>query len=282
MQPLYIIILGSLIASCCALLGCFLLLRKMTMLGDAIAHAVLPGIVISYIVSGERDHTAMLIGATVAGLLTTFSIEFLSKKIKLQQDAATGVMFTGFFAIGVILISLFANKIDLDQDCVLYGEIGYLGLYNDAFIPIEIWRMLIILGLIITFIVLGYRQLLMTTFDLAFASSVGIMGALWQYLLMGFVSLTTVASFESVGSILVVSFLIIPPAAAYLITHSLQRMLIYACLIGIIGAISGYYLAVFLDSAIAAAMSVACGVELILIFIYVKLWKERVLSKAVY
>ena len=273
MQSIYIIVLGTLVASSCALLGCFLMLRKMAMVGDAISHAVLPGIVVAYLFTGSKAQLPVLIGAAITGLLTTFLIEFLNKKIRLQEDAAIGIVFTWLFALGVILISVFAGKIDLDQDCVLYGEIAYVGLEGNG-IPQEVWVMGAIFLIILAFVKLGYRQLFITTFDPAYAATVGISTALWHYLLMGLVSLTTVAAFDSVGSILVVSFLVIPAATAYLITHSLPKMMVIAILVGTVGSVLGYFLSSIIDSSIAASMSTVCAIEFVLVFAYTRFHKS--------
>jgi manganese/zinc/iron transport system permease protein len=265
MNDLYIILTASLVASSCALLGCFLILRKMAMVGDAISHAILPGIVIAFLVSGSRDSMTMLLGAGIIGVLTTFLIEFLHKKAKLQTDASIGVIFTFLFAVGVVLISLFAGKVDLDQDCVLYGEIAYVPLDviiagGESIGPRALYIMGSIFVVIVLFIILGYKELFLTTFDPAYASAIGISTALWHYLLMGAVSATTVASFESVGAILVVALLIAPAATAYLITDNLKWMLLIACIAGIIASVTGYYFAVWLDGSIAGAIAAMSGV----------------------
>lgn len=280
MDDFWIIMTGILVASCGALLGSFLLLRKMTMIGDAISHAVLPGIVIAYLVTETRASLAMLIGAAIFGILTTVMIEWLSKKAKLQEDAAIGISFTWMFAIGVILISAFSGSIDLDQDCVLYGEI--------AFVPLDTWtvgslpptpRTIWILGglllLIVGFILWAYKPLLMTSFDPVFAASAGISTAVWHYALMGFVSLNTVLSFESVGAILVIAFLVGPAATAYLMTENLPKMMLMAVGLGIIAAIAGYYLAVVIDGSIAGAMAVAIGVEFLGVLAYQKIFYRK-------
>src|SRR5690606_24945826 len=111
----WIILTGALVAISAGLLGCFLVLRRMSMIGDAISHAVLPGIVIAYLISGSREPITVLIGASVLGLVTTFMIEYLQKKAKVQGDAAIGVTYTFLFAVGIILISLFAGQVDIDQ-----------------------------------------------------------------------------------------------------------------------------------------------------------------------
>jgi manganese/zinc/iron transport system permease protein len=266
MNDFYIILTASLVASSCALLGCFLILRKMAMVGDAISHAVLPGIVLAFLFSGSRDSVTMLIGAGLIGIFTTFLIEFFHKKAKLQTDAAIGVTFTWLFAVGVVLISIFAGKVDLDQDCVLYGEIAYVPL--DVIIsssgtslgPKALYVMGFVLVLIIIFIVVGYKELFLTTFDPAYASAIGISTTLWHYLLMGAVSVTTVSSFESVGAILVVALLIAPAATAYLLTDNFKWMLVLACVAGMLASVSGYYFAVWLDGSIAGAIAAMSGV----------------------
>ena len=266
MDALYIILTSSLFAISCGLLGCFLILRKMAMVGDAISHAVLPGIVIAFLLTGTRDSFEMIIGAALLGILCTFLIEFFHKKAKLQTDAAIGVTFTSLFALGVILISVFAGQVDLDQECVLYGEIAY--------VPIDLWisdsgqnmgpKALYVSALTlivnILFIRVGFKQLYLTTFDPAFAATTGISIALWNYLLMGSVSMTTVAAFDSVGAILVVALLVAPPATAYLLTDNFKKMLLITCVIAIIISILGYYLAVMLDGSIAGAVVTVAGI----------------------
>ena len=266
MNDFYIMLTASLVASSCALLGSFLILRKMAMVGDAISHAVLPGIVIAFLISGSRDSVTMLVGAAIIGVFTTFLIEFFHKKAKLQTDASIGVTFTWLFAVGVILISVFAGKVDLDQDCVLYGEIAYVPL--DTIItpggqsigPRALYIMSSVLVVFLIFIVSGYKELFLTTFDPAYASAIGISTTLWHYLLMGAVSFTTVASFESVGAILVVALLIAPAATAYLITDNFKLMLALACLTGVLASVSGYYIAVWVDGSIAGAIAMTTGV----------------------
>lgn len=266
MNDIYIIATAALVSVSCALLGCYLILRRMAMVGDAISHAVLPGIVIAFLISGSRDSVTMLAGAGLIGITTTFLIEFLHKKARLQTDASIGVTFTWLFAVGVVLISLFAGKVDLDQDCVLYGEIAY--------VPLDLWitdtgiimgpRALYIVGtilvLILIFVAAGYKELFLTTFDPAYASAIGVSTTLWHYLLMGGVSATTVASFEQVGAILVVALLIAPAATAYLLTDNFKSMLAIASLTGVLSSVTGYFLAVWIDSSIAGAIAVMTGV----------------------
>lgn len=274
MIAFWIILTGALVAISCGLLGCYLVLRKMSMVGDAISHAVLPGIVIAFLMSGNRDPVIMLIGAGGIGLLTTFIIEYFHTKANLQTDAAIGVTFTMLFAIGIILISVFAGKVDIDQDCVLYGEIAYVPI--DLWIldtgvvmgPRPVYILSFILILVFLFIIIGYKQLAVTAFDPSFATGIGISTALWHYLLMGAVSLTTVASFESVGAILVVAFLIGPPATAYLLTENLKKMMVITVILGIVISFFGYWLAYWLNASIAGCMTVILGLFFLLAFIF--------------
>ncbi|WP_226389209.1 metal ABC transporter permease [Penaeicola halotolerans] len=284
MNDLLIIITASLVAASCGLLGVFLVLRKMAMVGDAISHAVLPGIVLAFLFSGSRDSISMVLGAGLLGVLTTLLIEFLHKKGRLQADASIGVTFTWLFALGVILISVFAGQVDLDQDCVLYGEIAY--------VPIDLWitdsginmgpRVLYIaainLLLVIIFIILGFKELKLTTFDPQFAGIVGISATTWNYLLMGMVSYTTVSSFEAVGAILVVALLVAPPATAYLLSKSLKNMLLLSLLFGLLTAILGYALAWQIEGSIAGAMATVAGV--IFSFVFFVQWTKRIFAKS--
>jgi manganese/zinc/iron transport system permease protein len=274
MNDFWIILTASLVSVCCALLGCFLILRKMALVGDAISHAVLPGIVLAFLISGSRDSVTMLIGAGILGVFTTFLIEFFHKKARLQADAAIGVTFTWLFAIGVVLISLFAGKVDLDQDCVLYGEIAYTPLdmvITDTGLIVAPKAVIVMGGvllIILTALLLFYKELLITSFDPAYAAVIGFSTGLWHYVLMALVSTATVASFESVGAILVVALLIVPAATAYLLTDNFKRMLLTACGIGVLASVLGYALAVWIDGSIAAAIATMCGVLFGLAFIF--------------
>ncbi len=273
MDAVYIISTASLFAISCGLLGCFLILRKMAMVGDAISHAVLPGIVLAFLVTGSRESVFMIGGAALFGIFSAFLIEFFQKKARLQSDAAIGVTFTWLFALGIILISVFAGQVDLDQDCVLYGEIAY--------VPIDLWitangtimgpEALYIAGAVLAinvlFIWIGFKQLYLTTFDPTFAATIGIAISLWNYLLMGAVSMTTVAAFDSIGAILVVALLVVPPATAYLLTDKFLVMLGWTAGIAVVSSASGYYLARALDGSIAGAIVTMAGVCFAIAFV---------------
>lgn len=279
MNDFWIVLTGSLVAVNCAILGVFLILRKMAMVGDAISHAVLPGIVIAFLIANSRNSLFMLMGAAVFGVLTTMLIELFYKKARLQSDASIGITFTWLFAIGVILVTAFSGNVDLDQECVLYGDIAYVpfdtwvvGSLNLG--PAAVWLqsgnfLLILLGLII-----GYRGLFITSFDEAFSLGLGIKAGTWHYALMAAVSLTVVLSFNSVGAILVVAFIVVPPASAYLISRRLDTMLWLSGIIGTLSAISGYFLADLWQASISASMAVAAGFFFLLIFCFTVLKRK--------
>ncbi|PZT56529.1 metal ABC transporter permease [Paenibacillus silvae] len=268
MATFWIILTAVLVSSACAILGCFLILRRMALVGDAISHAVLPGIAIAFLWSGSRDSLWMLLGATVFGLLTVFFIQSLQAG-GLSSDASIGIVFTALFAAGVILISLNAQHIDLDLDCVLFGEIAYvqwdtLTLLGMDAGPRAVWMLGITLLVILVVVGLFYKQFKLCAFDPALAAACGIPVVLFHYVLMGLVSMTSVASFESVGSILVVGMLIVPAAAAYLLTDQLGKMIVYAVLIGAASSVGGYLMAYVLDASIAGCMVAVAGILFVL------------------
>ncbi len=253
------------IAVSCSLLGCFLVLRKTVMVGDAISHSVLPGIAIAYLLSSSFNSVFMLIGAAIFGVFTTLIIDFFHKKLKLQEDASIGITFTWLFAIGVIIITLFTNSnTDLDQDCVLFGELS--STFLDKIIVGEyligtrsFWMIFPVFLIILVFILFGYKGLSIISFNEDYAKSLGINVGFINLIFMSLVSITTVMSFESVGAILVVGLLVIPPATAYLITNKLKRMLIYSCLLAITSCIIGFYLSILIDVTASSMIIVVSG-----------------------
>lgn len=276
MDALWTIIIAALASINCALVGTYLVLRKIAMMGDAIAHSTLPGIVLALLITGSKNSPVLIAGAGIAGVLVTFLIAFLEKKISIQADAAIGINFTFLFALGVILISFFSRKIDLDPECSLYGEL--------ATVPLDVWRtangtnlgpkafyiLLTTLIVNLTFLIMGYKQLFVSTFDPQFAQSIGTHTTRWHYCLMGITSLTTVATFEVAGAILVVALLIVPTASIYLVTKCLKRLLLYNILFAILTSISGYYISFWLNSSMAATMVTIAGLLFLVAFVFSK------------
>lgn len=275
MNEFWIIITASLVAICTALLGSFLMLRKMAMVGDAISHAVLPGIVVAYLMSGSKVSLSLLFGATLTGLIATFIISLIAKKARIQNDAAIGITYTLLFAIGIILIEAgVSGNVDIDLDCVLYGDIALINL--DKIIidgnlylgPRAFYVELLAFIIVLIAIILGFKGLKILSFNEEYAASLGIKVNRWHYFLMALVSLVTVLSFEVVGAVLVVGFLVIPPATAYLITDKLKSLLWIASGFGVLSVVIGFILADILQVSITGMMIVASALLFSLVFIY--------------
>lgn len=272
MNDFWIILVGALVASSCSVLGCFLIVRKMTLIGDAISHSVLPGIVLAFLITGTRDSVPMLIGAAALGLLTVFLIQ-LFQSSGVQSDAAIGIVFTSLFAMGIVLVSLYTQQIDFDLEHVLYGEIAYTPWNTMTIAGIEagpraVWIVggCFILNLILIF--LFFKQFKLVSFDPSLAAAMGIPVLFFHYLLMSLISLTTVASFDSVGSILVVGMLIIPAATAYLLSDRLSRMILVSIGVGMLSSIIGYYSATIMDASISGCMVGSAAILFGLAFLF--------------
>ncbi|MTH54414.1 iron ABC transporter [Bacillus mangrovi] len=268
----WILLTGSLVGITCSMIGCFLVLRKMSMLADAISHTVLLGIVGAYFVTGFVDGPAMLVGAAIVGLLTAFLVQLLDGK-GVQSDASIGVVFTSLFAVGVILISVYGGNVHLDVQHALMGDITFVPWdlleWNGMNLgPSAVWMLGFVLILNACIIFLCYKEFKLTSFDPAMAAAIGIPVLMIHYLQMGMLSITTVASFDSVGAILVVAMIIVPPSAAYLLTEKLLHMLFISAGIGIASAVTGYYAAVAANVSIAGSMAVMTGIFFILAFIF--------------
>ncbi|MCA1063105.1 metal ABC transporter permease [Rossellomorea sp. AcN35-11] len=268
---LWILLTGSLVGLSCGIVGCFLILRKMSMLADAISHTVLLGLVMAFIVSQSMNGFYMLIGAVIAGLLTTFIVQLLNSS-GIQEDAAIGVVFTSLFAVGVILISLFAKNVHLDVEHALMGEIAFvpwntlsLPLLGDIPQSVVMLSSVLIMDIIIIFVL--YKEFKLTSFDPSMAAAIGIPVLVVHYILMGMVSVTTVSAFDSVGAILVVAMLIAPGATAYLLTDRYKVMLLLSGAIGVFDSIIGYYGAKMFDVSISGAMAVAAGLIFLLVWV---------------
>src|SRR6056300_631554 len=194
------------------------------------------------------------------GIITTLLIQFFSSKGKMQADAAMGTVFTFLFAVGVILVTKYAGEADIDADCVLHGEIAFVPLQTSSFlglgVPTPVWTLLILLGLVQLVFWVGYKGWLLTSFNSEYAKSIGIKTAIWHYTLMASTSVATVVSFESVGAILVIAFLVVPAATAYLLTKDLRFMVLFIVLQGLLSAVGGYFVSDLLEASISGSMAV--------------------------
>ncbi len=265
MSPELVIVLTAvLVAVPCALVGSFLVLRRMSMLGDAISHAVLPGIAIGFFLAGGPALLPVLAGASLAGLVTVTLVELLFASRRIRGDAAIGVVFPALFAFGVYLVSRYGSRVHLDTQHVLYGEIAYvpwdlLVVGGTVLGPKSLWVLGVVTLLDLGFVLLCYKELKLATFDPDLAGALGFSPRVVHYALMAAVSATTVAAFDAVGAVLVVAMLIVPPATAYLLADRLPLVLGLAVGCGSLSAVVGYGLARALDASIAGAMATVAG-----------------------
>lgn len=279
MIEFWVIFTGVLVSITCSIVGVFLVLRKMSMIADAISHTVLFGIVMSYIVTQTLTGIYMFIGAALAGLLTAFLIQYL-RSSGIQEDAAIGIIFTTLFAISVLLVTIFAGDVHLDVEHVLMGEIAFVPWDTYTFYGVEmpkaVWMLGIALIINVLLLLIFYKEFKLSTFDPVYAASIGIPIAVLHYIFMMMISFTTVSAFDSVGAILVIAMLIGPAATAYLISPSLKRMFMYAISFGIAASFSGYYVAKWLDTSIAGMMATMVGIIFVIVLFIIQLMNKKV------
>ncbi|QDV55790.1 metal ABC transporter permease [Rosistilla oblonga] len=286
----WIIVAGCLCALSAALLGNFLVLRKMSMLGDAITHAVLPGLAAAFLLTGNRSSIAMFVGAVIVGVLTALFSEWIRGFGKVDEGASMGVVFTSLFALGLVMIVQAADHVDLDPGCVLYGAIELTPLDLVRFAGLEMPRVVAVLSVVlcinVAFVALFYKELKLSSFDASLATALGFRATLIHYSLMTLVAITAVASFESVGNILVVAMFVVPPAAALMLTDRLSMVILLSSLIAIASGVLGHLSALvvpgwfgFRSTSTSGMMAVATG----LLFVVAMLLGPRhgVLVKAV-
>lgn len=276
-------LLSVVTAVACGLPGVFIVLRRNSMLVDAISHAVLPGIVVGYFFSHSFDSPLLVIGAALAGLVVVLGSEWLSKTGLVTGDAPQGLVFPALFSVGIIMITLNFANVHLDTHQVLAGDLN-LASFHQLIVggislgPWYMWVMLGVLGINALFIGLFYPWLEVTTFDPEYAETIGIRGATLNVALMFLVAVTVTAAFNAAGAILVVALMIAPPATAYLLTQQLPSMIGLTVIISIGGAIAGFSVAYFLDAATSAGMTVFYG-ALFLVTFALTGWRRRTVQR---
>ena len=252
----WIVLQAGLVGISCALVGNFLILRRLALVGDAISHSVLPGIVVAFLI-GHGDGPLVMFGAMVAGMATTLGIEWIYKNSRIKQDAAIGIVFTTLFAIGVILVSLVAHDVHIDAECILYGKLEQAAIFSgDRLISPQVIPASVVALVSLVLVVLFYKQLLVSAFDATLAGSLGIPANWVHYGLMAWLSVVVVSAFQAVGSIMVVAMLIVPGATAMLLSMRLPRVMLLSVLHALLSALVGYHLALWLNCNASAAIVV--------------------------
>lgn len=285
----WIVAAGILSAVSASLVGNFLVLRRMSLLGDAISHAVLPGLAAAFLLTGQRSSLPMFLGAVAVGLLTALFTEWVHRYAEVDEGASLGVVFTSLFAIGLVMIVQAADHVDLDPGCVLYGAIELT--------PLDTWdlggwavpRVVVVLAAVLTvnlvYVLAFFKELKIAAFDPGLATSSGFHAGWMHYSLMTLVAVTAVASFEAVGNILVVAMLVAPPAAARLLTDRLGVLVALSAAIAAASAVVGHVSAVvvptwfgFRSTTTAGMMAVAVGGFFMLALLFAP--RQGVVAKA--
>ena len=247
----------------CGAVGTFIILRSLSLMGDAISHAVLPGVALSFMLGIN-----FFIGAIVFGLLASFIISFIKENSVIKGDTAIGITFSSFLALGVILIGLANSSTDLFH--ILFGNILAV---QDS----DLWLTLGISGLVLGLIGLFFKELLLTSFDPVLAKTMGINVNFYHYLLMGMLTLVSVTAMQSVGTILIVAMLITPAATAYLFTSSLKSMMLLASTLGALTSVLGLFLGYSFN--IAAGSSIVLTSTIIFLVSFFLSPKQTVVKK---
>jgi len=258
----WMMLMAFLVTTACGLIGNYLILRRLALVGDAISHSVLPGLVGGFLIFGSLGIWPMLIGAVAAGLLTTVLIELIHTHSRVKADAAIGITFCSLFALGVLMINVFAGRVHLDAECVLYGELSHVPWAERiSLFGIEMPLPIVVMGastLIVAMMIgLFYKELLLSSFDKGMAAAFGFRPQVIHYILMGLLSLVVVAAFESVGAILVIAMLILPGATSQLLSTRLPTCLALSVMHAALSSVLGVHLGLWLGCSLAAAVVVA-------------------------
>ncbi|MFL3661222.1 MAG: metal ABC transporter permease [Polaribacter sp.] len=266
-------LIACIVAIACAIPGTFLVLRKMALISDAISHSILPGLVLGFFITHDLNSPILIFMAALSGVVTVVLVEFIQKTKLVKEDTAIGLVFPVLFSIGVIMIAKNANDVHLDTDAILLGELAFAPF--DRFLvdgsdlgPKSLWIigtiLLITIGLLFAF----FKELKISTFDAGLATALGFSPIMIHYGLMSVASITIVGSFDAVGAILVVALMIAPAATAYLLTDNLKKMLGLSVVFGVFSAISGYWLAHWLDASISGSMTTVLGIVFLTVYLF--------------
>lgn len=255
-------VIAVLIAIPAALLSCFLVLKGWSLMGDAISHAVFPGVVIAYIVG-----LPFAIGAFIAGMACALATGYLKENSRVKQDTVMGIVFSGMFAFGLVLYVKIQSEVHLDH--ILFGDILGVGVA-------DLVETGLIAALTAVIILLKWRDLLLHAFDPAQAKAVGLPVRLLHYGLLCLISLTVVGALKGVGIILAISLLIAPGAIAFLLARSFGRMLVIAVTVAVLCAFFGVYISLFIDSAPAPTIVLLMTIVFIIAFVVTSIRTRRI------
>lgn len=248
------LLVSSLVGAVCAVLSCFVTLKGWSLMGDAVSHAVLPGVVIAYLLGWP-----FVVGAFVFGLLSVSAIGFIQARSRVKEDTVIGVVFTALFALGLVMISKISSDVHLSH--ILFGDVLGIG-------QAEFNQTLIAGAVALAAVLLLRKDLVLYVFDASHARSIGLNTTVLYYALLTILALTIVTALQTVGVILVVAMLITPGATAYLLTDRFSRMMGLAVACGVLSSVLGTYISYFLDGATGACIVLTQSVLFLLAFVF--------------
>lgn len=248
------LMMSAVVGLVCAVLSCYMILKGWSLMGDAVSHSVLPGVVIAYVLG-----LPFTVGAFVFGFLSVLSIGFIKRQTRLKEDAVMGIVFTGLFALGLVMISRTPSTVDLTH--ILFGNV--LGIPNS-----DIIQTLIIAAITLVGILILRKDLLLFCFDENQARAIGLNTTFLYYALLSLLALTIVAALQTVGIILVIAMLITPGAVGYMLTDRFNRMMVIACVTSVLSSLAGAYLSYHLDASTGGCIIVLQALVFLLVFIF--------------
>lgn len=248
------ILISALVGLVCSVLSCYMTLKSWALMGDAVSHAVMPGVVIAYVLN-----IPLAIGAFVFGVGSVIAIGFIKAQTRIKEDTVIGLVFTGFFALGLVLVSKTPSSVDLTH--ILFGNV--LGIANR-----DIIQTIIISVITLITIALFRKDLLLFCFDPTHARSIGLNTGALHYTLLSLLSLTAVAGLQTVGIILVVAMLVTPGATAYLLTDRFDHMMVFAMISGVFSSVIGTYISYHIDGATGGCIVVVQTMLFVLAMIF--------------
>jgi manganese transport system permease protein len=256
-------LISALTGAICAVLSCFVILKGWSLMGDAVSHSVLPGVVLAYVVG-----LPFAVGAFIFGLLSVVSIGFIKARSRVKEDTVIGVVFTGLFALGLVLMSKVSSEVHLSH--ILFGDV--LGI-SDA----DVIQTIVVGSITLLTVLLLRKDLLLFCFDPTHARSIGLNTTFLYYALLVVLALTIVTALQTVGIILVVAMLVTPGATAYLLSDRFDRMLVYAVASSLFSGIFGTYISYFLDGATGGCIVVLQTLLFLMAFVFAP--KHGILAK---
>lgn len=266
---LWTLAIAVLTAAVCSLCGVFLVVKHESMIAEALSHAVLPGILVAFLIFQDRTSPWLIISAGLSGLLMVWIVQNIRRTGLVDGDAALGIVFSALFSVGIICANLGLNHVHFDSHCIIDGNLSLAALRQFEFAgravaPFAFVLMATMLTVLVGFITLFYKELKLTMFDAALSRTFGFRPALLHFVWLALVSITTVSAFEIAGSILVVALMIAPPATAFLLTRRLGIMLAISTIVGTTSSVLGFYLGLWLDIAPTGPIASMAGMIFLL------------------